>query len=103
MIPLTCDDDKHPLAGRHSVGHAAWGIGSRTSETAAGTRPLFPACADLHTAANGDITRSVSGHDLPFDAFSTEESMGAAIIVRLLAAQMATGTNVRPAALLGVR
>lgn len=54
---------------------------------------LFPARGSLHTAANGDITRSISGHDLPFDAFSTGESMGAAIIVRLLAAQMATGAD----------
>lgn len=54
---------------------------------------LFPTRGDLQTAANGDITRSISGHKLPFDAFSTGEGMGAAIIVRLLATQMATGAN----------
>jgi DNA repair exonuclease SbcCD ATPase subunit len=51
---------------------------------------LFPTRGDLHTTANGDITRSINGYELPFDAFSTGESMGAAILIRLLAAQMAT-------------
>ncbi|MEC3978723.1 AAA family ATPase [Amycolatopsis sp. H20-H5] len=56
-------------------------------------KALFPTRGDLRTSANGDITRSISGYELPFDAFSTGESMGAAIIVRLLAAQMATGAD----------
>jgi DNA repair exonuclease SbcCD ATPase subunit len=56
-------------------------------------KALFPTRGDLRTTANGDITRSISGYELPFDAFSTGESMGAAIIVRLLAAQMATGAD----------
>lgn len=34
--------------------------------------------------------RITCGYELPFDAFSTAEGMGAAIIIRLLAAQMAT-------------
>jgi DNA repair exonuclease SbcCD ATPase subunit len=54
---------------------------------------LFPARGDLQTTGNGDITRSIDEHVLPFDAFSTGEEMGAAIIIRLLAAQMATGAS----------
>jgi DNA repair exonuclease SbcCD ATPase subunit len=54
---------------------------------------LFPARGELHTRGNGDITRTVDGHQLSFDSFSTGESMGAAIIVRLLVAQMATAAD----------
>jgi ATPase subunit of ABC transporter with duplicated ATPase domains len=56
-------------------------------------KALFPTRGDLRTTAKGEITRSISGYELPFDAFSTGESMGAGIIVRLLAAQMATGAD----------
>jgi DNA repair exonuclease SbcCD ATPase subunit len=54
---------------------------------------LFPGRGDVNTHADGDITRIVDGHQLPFDSFSTAESMGATIILRLLVAEMATNAN----------
>lgn len=56
-------------------------------------KTLFPARGDLRTTAYGEVTRAISGHDLPFTAFSTAESIGAAIIIRLLTAQTATGAS----------
>ncbi|SFW75019.1 AAA family ATPase [Amycolatopsis australiensis] len=53
-------------------------------------KTLFPGRGDVATDASGDMTRSIQGHSLPFGSFSTGESMGATILIRLLAAQMAT-------------
>jgi DNA repair exonuclease SbcCD ATPase subunit len=53
-------------------------------------RALFPDRGDLTTFSDGTITRTVNGHPLPYDSFSTGESMGATILLRLLVAQMAT-------------
>lgn len=44
----------------------------------------------LTTTADGGISRTVNGHPLPYDSFSTGKGMGAAILMRLLIAQMAT-------------
>lgn len=53
-------------------------------------KALFPGRGPLTTHPTGDITRTVNEHLLPFDSFSTGESMGATILLRLLVAQMAT-------------
>lgn len=53
-------------------------------------KALFPDRGDLNTYSDGNITRTVNGHPLPYDSFSTGESMSATIILRLLVAQMAT-------------
>lgn len=54
---------------------------------------LFPDRGHLSTEASGDITRNINGHPLPYDSFSTGESMGATILLRLLVAQMATAAD----------
>jgi DNA repair exonuclease SbcCD ATPase subunit len=54
---------------------------------------LFPGRGDLTTSSNGNITREVNGHPLPYNCFSTGESMGATILVRLLIAQMVTAVD----------
>lgn len=56
-------------------------------------RALFPDRGDLTTYSDGNITRTVNGHPLPYDSFSTGESMGATILLRLLVAQMATAAD----------
>lgn len=56
-------------------------------------KALFPGRGDLNTASDGNITRTVNGHPLPYDCFSTGESMGATILLRLLVAQMATDAD----------
>jgi hypothetical protein len=56
-------------------------------------KALFPGRGDLNTASDGNITRTVNGHALPYDSFSTGESMGATILLRLLVAQMATDAD----------
>jgi len=53
-------------------------------------KALFPDRGDLNTYSDGNITRTVNGHPLPYDSFSTGESMSATILLRLLVAQMAT-------------
>lgn len=53
-------------------------------------KTLFPGRGDLNTYSDGNITRTVNEHPLPYDSFSTAESMGATILLRLLVAQMAT-------------
>lgn len=53
-------------------------------------KALFPGRGDLNTYSDGKITRTVNGHPLPYDSFSTGESMSATILLRLLVAQMAT-------------
>lgn len=53
-------------------------------------KALFPNRGELSTHADGSITRNLNGHELPYDAFSTGEGMGATIVLRLLVAQMAT-------------
>lgn len=53
----------------------------------------FPDRGDLNTYSNGRITRTVNNQQLPFDSFSTGETMGATIILRLLVAEMATTTD----------
>jgi DNA repair exonuclease SbcCD ATPase subunit len=54
---------------------------------------LFPGRGPISTRADATITRAVNGHTLPFKAFSTGESIGATIVLRLLVAQMATTTD----------
>ncbi|WP_433521685.1 AAA family ATPase [Nocardia pseudovaccinii] len=54
---------------------------------------LFPDRGDLDTYSNGNLTRTVNGHALPFDAFSTGEGMTATILMRLLVAELVTTTN----------
>ncbi len=56
-------------------------------------KDLFPNRGKLSTRADGSITRNVNGHPLPYDAFSTGESMVTTIVLKLLVAQMATSTN----------
>lgn len=56
-------------------------------------KALFPNRGELSTRADGSITRNVNGHTLPYDAFSTGESMVATIVLRLLVAQMATSAD----------
>jgi DNA repair exonuclease SbcCD ATPase subunit len=51
---------------------------------------LFPGRGALSTRADATMTRTVNGHPLPFDAFSTGEGIGATVVLRLLVAQMAT-------------
>lgn len=53
-------------------------------------KALFPDRGELTTHADGSVTRNVNGYDLPYDAFSTGEGMGATIVLRLIVAQMAT-------------
>ena len=54
---------------------------------------MFPNRGELSTRADGSITRNVNGHPLPYDSFSTGESMVVTIILRLLVAQMATSAD----------
>jgi DNA repair exonuclease SbcCD ATPase subunit len=56
-------------------------------------KALFPNRGQLSTRADGSITRNVNGHPLPYDAFSTGESMVATIVLKLLVAQMATSAD----------
>jgi DNA repair exonuclease SbcCD ATPase subunit len=56
-------------------------------------KALFPDRGDLNTYSDGRITRTVNGHQLPYDSFSTGETMGATILLRLLVAEMATTTD----------
>jgi DNA repair exonuclease SbcCD ATPase subunit len=53
-------------------------------------KELFPDRGDLNTYSDGNITRTVNGHPLPYDSLSTGESMSTTILLRLLVAQMAT-------------
>lgn len=54
---------------------------------------LFPGRGGLTTSSSGNITREVNGQSLPYNCFSTGESMGATILVRLLIAQMVTAID----------
>lgn len=53
-------------------------------------KALFPDRGDLTTFSDGNITRTINGHRLPYDSFSTGEGMSATILLRLLVTQMAT-------------
>jgi DNA repair exonuclease SbcCD ATPase subunit len=53
-------------------------------------KALFPSRGDLNTYSDGNITRTVSEQTLPYSSFSTGESMGATMLLRLLVAQMTT-------------
>jgi DNA repair exonuclease SbcCD ATPase subunit len=53
-------------------------------------KALFPDRGNLNTYSDGSITRTVNGHPLPYDSFSTGEGMSATILVRLLVTQIAT-------------
>ncbi|WP_200215495.1 AAA family ATPase [Micromonospora coerulea] len=53
-------------------------------------KALFPDRGDVNTYPNGNMTRTVNGHPLPYDSFSTGETMGATLLLRLLVVQMAT-------------
>jgi len=63
-----------------------WEINSRWSS-------LFPNRGHISTEPDGTISRTVAGHTLTFEAFSTAESTAALIIMRLLVAQMTTDIN----------
>jgi DNA repair exonuclease SbcCD ATPase subunit len=67
----------------HTVGPLASEVNQRWAD-------LFPGRGPISTRADATITRNVNGHPLPFNAFSTGESIGATIVLRLLVAQMAT-------------
>jgi DNA repair exonuclease SbcCD ATPase subunit len=56
-------------------------------------KALFPDRGDLNTYSDGNITRTVNGHPLPYDSFSTGEGMSATILLRLLVIQMVTTAN----------
>jgi hypothetical protein len=43
-------------------------------------KALFPNRGELSTRADGSISRNVNGHPLPYDAFSTGESMVAIVL-----------------------
>lgn len=51
---------------------------------------LFPRRGNITTQPDGTITRTVEGHPLSFNAFSTAESTAALIIMRILVASMTT-------------
>jgi DNA repair exonuclease SbcCD ATPase subunit len=63
------------------------------SEVSQRWQALFPGRGQLETRPDGQITRSISGHELAFEAFSTGEGMGATILVRLLVAHFATSVT----------
>jgi DNA repair exonuclease SbcCD ATPase subunit len=65
-------------------------VGPLASEVNQRWAGLFPGRGPISTRADATITRIVNGYPLPFDAFSTGESIGATIVLRLLVAQMAT-------------
>lgn len=65
-------------------------VGPLASEVNQRWADLFPGRGPMSTRADATITRAVNGRPLPFDAFSTGESIGATIVLRLLVAQMAT-------------
>lgn len=67
----------------HTVGPLASEVNQRWAD-------LFPGRGPISIRADATITRTVNGHPLPFDAFSTGESIGASIVLRLLVAQMVT-------------
>lgn len=54
---------------------------------------LFPDRGPLDTTANGNVTRRVYGHDLPFDSFSTGEGAGLTLLIRLVVTTMATNAD----------
>ena len=53
-------------------------------------KSVFPDRGVITTHPDGSITRDVGGETLPYESFSTAESMGALIFLRLLVLQMAT-------------
>lgn len=65
-------------------------VGPIASEVNQRWADLFPGRGPLSTRADATMTRTVNGHPLPFQAFSTGESIGATIVLRLLVTQMAT-------------
>ena len=54
---------------------------------------LFPDRGAVTTTPGGQITRSVNGIDLPYEAFSAGEGMSAILLLRLLVVQMATSAS----------
>jgi DNA repair exonuclease SbcCD ATPase subunit len=54
---------------------------------------LFPDRGPLDTTSNGNVTRKVYGHDLPFDSFSTGEGAGLTLLIRLVVTTMATNAD----------
>jgi DNA repair exonuclease SbcCD ATPase subunit len=56
-------------------------------------KALFPDRGALDTHSDGSITRTVNGYQLPYDSFSTGESMSTTILVRLLVTLMATAAD----------
>jgi len=51
---------------------------------------LFPDRGAVTTTPGGQIKRTLNGIDLPYEAFSAGEGMGAILLLRLLVVQMAT-------------
>jgi DNA repair exonuclease SbcCD ATPase subunit len=56
-------------------------------------KSLFPGRGELDTASSGNITRTVNGHSLPYDSFSTGEGTSLTILLRLLVAQITTSVS----------
>jgi hypothetical protein len=54
---------------------------------------LFPDRGAITTTPAGQITRTLNGIGLPYEAFSAGESMGAILLLRLLVVQMATNAS----------
>jgi len=54
---------------------------------------LFPRRGQVNTRADGAVTRTVSGHDLSYEQFSTAEQAGALLVLRLLVATMTTSAD----------
>jgi DNA repair exonuclease SbcCD ATPase subunit len=54
---------------------------------------LFPDRGDVTTTPGGQIKRNLNGIDLPYEAFSAGESVGAILLLRLLVVQMATSAS----------
>jgi DNA repair exonuclease SbcCD ATPase subunit len=54
---------------------------------------LFPRRGNVTTTPGGQIKRTLNGIDLPYEAFSAGESMGAILLLRLLVVQMATSAS----------
>lgn len=68
-------------------------IGPLANEITQRWTTLFPQRGEVRTTPSGTITRSLGEAELPFTAFSTGESTGAILLLRLLVVQMATSAS----------
>jgi DNA repair exonuclease SbcCD ATPase subunit len=85
-VALSATTATHDELLEHTIGPLASEVSQRWAD-------LFPGRGPLSTRADATMTRTVNGHQLPFNAFSTGESIGAQIVLRLLVAQMATDAD----------